>query len=332
MGDCSAVVLNCVPEKLSDPGVYTIQCLFGSDAMSHALVDLGAGINLMPYSLYEKLELGELTPTRMSLSLADRSVKYPQGIIENLLVKVDKFVFPVDFVVLDMDADEKVPIILGRPFLRTAKALIDMYDEKITLRVGDENVTYDVARSMRYPGDQDDFSGPCHSVYFINSFVSGMDRCFVYIYGTDIVGSNGLVDCDGLGEDESCENDEVCDESNEILWLPKMIEVNEIICESEASFVEKPAPLELKVLPSHLEYAYLDEGSNLPVIVSSNLMEEEKLKLIDVLKLHKGAIAWRLSHIQGISPAYFTHRILMEDEYKRWCNHKGVLIRICKKL
>ncbi|XP_076956420.1 uncharacterized protein LOC143631591 [Bidens hawaiensis] len=154
MGDCSAVVLNRVPENLSDLGVFTIPCLFGSDAMSHALADLGAIINLMPYSLYEKLELGELTPTCMSLSLADRSVKYPQGIIKNFLVKVDKFVFPVDFVVLDMEADKKVPIILGHSFLRTAKALVDVYDGKITLRVGDENVTYDVARSMKHPSDQ----------------------------------------------------------------------------------------------------------------------------------------------------------------------------------
>ncbi|XP_076953927.1 uncharacterized protein LOC143628152 [Bidens hawaiensis] len=268
MGDCSAVVLNRVPEKLSDPGVFTIPVLFGSDAMSHALADLGASINLMPYSLYEKLELGELTPTRMSLSLADRSVKYPRGIIENLLVKADKFVFPVDFVVFDMEADEKVPIILGRPFLRTAKALIDVW------------ISFD------------------------------------YICGADLVGTNGLVDCDDLGEDELCENDSVCDELTEISGLPEMIEVNEISCASEAGPVEKPAPLELKVLPLHLEYAYLDEGSNLPVILSSKLTEEQKTKLINVLKLHKGAIAWRLSDIQGISPAYCTSRILMEDEYK----------------
>ncbi|XP_076954443.1 uncharacterized protein LOC143628861 [Bidens hawaiensis] len=238
MGDCSAVVLNRVPEKLSDPGVFTIPVLFGSDAMSQALADLGASINLMSYSLYEKLELGELTPTRMSLSLAYRSVKYPQGIIENFLVKEDKFVFPVYFVVLDMEADEKVPIILGRPFLRTVKALIDVYDEKITLRVGDENVTYDVARSMRHPSDQDDFSG--------------IDSCFDYICGADLMGSNGLVDCDDLGEDELCEKDSVCDELAEISGLPEMIEVNEISCENEAVFGEKPAPLELKVLPSHL--------------------------------------------------------------------------------
>ncbi|XP_076917407.1 uncharacterized protein LOC143577464 [Bidens hawaiensis] len=266
MGDCSAVVLKRVPEKLSDPGVFAIPVLFGSDAISHALADLGASINLMPYSLYEKLELGELTPTRMSLSLADRSVKYPRGIIENLLVKVDKFVFPVDFVVLDMEANEKVPIILSRPLLRTAKALIDV--------------------------------------------------CFDYICGADLVGSNGLVECDDLGEDELCENNSVCDELAEISGLLEMIEVNEISFESEAGPEEKPAPLELKVLPSHLEYAHLDEGSNLPVIVSSKLTEDQKTKLIDVLKLHKGAIAWRLSDTQGISPSYCTHRILMEDEYK----------------
>ncbi|XP_076957407.1 uncharacterized protein LOC143632875 [Bidens hawaiensis] len=219
MGDCSAVVLNRVPEKLSDPGVFTIPCLFGSDEMSHALVVLG------------------------------------RGIIENFLVKVDKFVFPVDFVVLDMEAEDKVPIILGHPFLRTVKALIDVYNGKITLRVG-------------------------------------VDRWFDYIYGADLVGSDGLVDCDDLGEDESCENDSVCDELAEISGPPEVIEVNEISCETEAGSVEKPGSLELKVLPSNLEYAYLDEGSNLPVIVSSKLTEEEKSKLIDVLKLHKGAIAW----------------------------------------
>ncbi|XP_076918871.1 uncharacterized protein LOC143579444 [Bidens hawaiensis] len=279
MGDCSAVVLNRVPEKLSDPGVFMIPVLFGSDAMSHALADLGASISLKPYSMYEKLELGELTTTRMSLSLADRSVKYPRGIIENLLVKVDKFVFPVDLVVLDMEADEKVPIILGCPFLGTAKALIDVYDGKITLRVG-------------------------------------IDSCFDYVCGTDLMGINGLVDCDDLGENELGENDSVCDELAEILGLPEMIEVNEISCENEAGSEEKPAPLELKVLPSHLEYAYLDEGSNLPVIVSSKLTEEQKSKLIDVLKLHKGAIAWRLPDIQAINPAYCMHRILMEGEYK----------------
>ncbi|KAK1408040.1 hypothetical protein QVD17_39670 [Tagetes erecta] len=133
-----------LPEKLSDPGVFTIPCLFGSNLETRALADLGAIINLMPYSLYEKLGLGELTPTRMSLSLADKSVKYPRGIVENLLVKVDKFVFPVDFVVLDMEADSKVPIILGRPFLRTAHANIDVFKGHITLQVGEDIAVFKI--------------------------------------------------------------------------------------------------------------------------------------------------------------------------------------------
>ncbi|XP_076937754.1 uncharacterized protein LOC143605569 [Bidens hawaiensis] len=104
--ECSAVVQNKLPEKLADPGHFTIPCLFGNSTESYALANLGASINLMPYSLYKKLNLGEPVPTRMSLSLADRSVKYPRGIMENVLVKVDKFVFPVDFVILDMEADD----------------------------------------------------------------------------------------------------------------------------------------------------------------------------------------------------------------------------------
>jgi len=112
LGEISSVPLsgewsitNNLPEKLSDPGVFTIPCLFGSNTESRALADLVASINLITYSLYEKLGLGELTLIRMSLSLADNSVNYPRGIVENLLVNVDKFVFPVDFVVFDMDVD-----------------------------------------------------------------------------------------------------------------------------------------------------------------------------------------------------------------------------------
>ncbi|KAJ0438459.1 putative retrotransposon gag domain, aspartic peptidase domain superfamily [Helianthus annuus] len=152
-GECSSVTLNKLPEKLTDPGVFTIPCLFGSGVENHALADLGASINLMPYSFYEKLGLGELKPSRMTLSLADKSVKYPRGVVENLLVKVDRFVFPADFVVLDMEADEKVPLIFGRPFLNTAKALIDVFLGTITLRAGDESVVFEVNK-MRGSGDR----------------------------------------------------------------------------------------------------------------------------------------------------------------------------------
>ena len=118
---------------MTDPGSFTIPCLIGNLTVSNALADLGASINLMPYSIFAKLNLGEPSPTRMSIQLADRSVKFPRGIVENMLVKVDNFVFPVDFFILDMDEDSEVPLILGRPFLATARALIDVYDCKLTL-------------------------------------------------------------------------------------------------------------------------------------------------------------------------------------------------------
>ncbi|KAI3703847.1 hypothetical protein L1987_74043 [Smallanthus sonchifolius] len=164
--ECSAVIQNKLPEKRRDPGSFTIPCLIGSLSVSNALADLGASINLMPYAVFTKLELGEPAPTRMSIQLADRSVKYPRGIVENMLVKVDRFVFPVDFVILDMDEDKNVPIILGRPFLATAKALIDVYSGRLTLRVDEEEVTFDVGRSMQHTQNQDD------SLYFVETVYS----------------------------------------------------------------------------------------------------------------------------------------------------------------
>ncbi|GKA08295.1 putative ribonuclease H-like domain-containing protein [Tanacetum coccineum] len=135
---CSAVLLNKLPLKEKDPGSFTIPCDVGNLHIDNALADLGASISLMPYSMYEKLGIGEPKPTRMSLELADRSIQYPQGIAENVLIKVDKFFLPIDFVILDMREDIGIPIILGRPFLATARAMIDVFNKKITLRIGDE--------------------------------------------------------------------------------------------------------------------------------------------------------------------------------------------------
>ncbi|KAD3336600.1 hypothetical protein E3N88_32119 [Mikania micrantha] len=201
-----------------------------------------------------------------------------------------------------MEADESVPIILGRPFLRTAKAVIDVFDGKLTLRVGDETVTFEIVKSMRHPGDHDDFSDPCHSMYFINSFMSHVDRCLEYVCGADLVVERS---------EEECEID-----NEGVGVISEVLEIDELREESNKPSVESPPALELKVLPSHLEYAFLGEDSTLPVVISSRLSEEEKKRLLDVLRLYKGAIAWKLSDIQGISPAYCTHRILMEDEYK----------------
>ncbi|GJV27253.1 reverse transcriptase domain-containing protein [Tanacetum coccineum] len=106
-----------------------------------ALADLGASINLMPLSIWKKLQLSGLTETKMVLELADRTISKPTGVAENVFVKVGKFYFPADFVVLDFIAEPRVPLILGRPFLRTAHALIDVYEVEITLRNDDQSLT-----------------------------------------------------------------------------------------------------------------------------------------------------------------------------------------------
>ncbi|XP_065633460.1 uncharacterized protein LOC136069159 [Quercus suber] len=117
------------------------------------LTEERASINLMPLFVLRKLGLGEVKPTTISLQLVDRSIKYPRVVIENVLVKVDKFIFPADFIVLDMDKDEEIPLILGRPFLATGRTLIDVQQGKLVLRVGEDKVTFNVFKSMEFPSD-----------------------------------------------------------------------------------------------------------------------------------------------------------------------------------
>ncbi|XP_048231755.1 uncharacterized protein LOC125370421 [Ricinus communis] len=154
--ECSAIFQNKLPEKKHNPRSFTIPYVIGDLTISDALADLGASINVMPYNLFAKLGLGETELTRMSIELADRLVKHPRGIVENVLVKVDKFIFPVDFVILDVDGKSSVPLILGRPFLTTSRAIIDVCDGKLELRVEDETVTFDLNNSMKQSLDHDD--------------------------------------------------------------------------------------------------------------------------------------------------------------------------------
>ncbi|GJR45445.1 reverse transcriptase domain-containing protein, partial [Tanacetum coccineum] len=155
---CSAVILNKLPEKLGDPGKFLIPCDFPGMDECLALADLGASINLMPLSVWKKLSLPELTPTCMTLELADRSITQPIGIAEDVYLKVGKFKFPADFVVVDFDADPRVPLILGRSFLKTGRALIDVYEGELTLRVGKEAVTFNLDQTSRYSSNYDDMT------------------------------------------------------------------------------------------------------------------------------------------------------------------------------
>ena len=132
--ECSAIIQKKLPQKLRDSGSFTIPCTIGNFHCERALCELGASINLMSLSVFKRLGLGEARPINITLQLVNHSLTHPRGIIEDVLVTVDKFIFPMDFIVLDMEEDEDVPIILGRPFLAMGQALIEVLKGELRLR------------------------------------------------------------------------------------------------------------------------------------------------------------------------------------------------------
>ncbi|GKC98636.1 reverse transcriptase domain-containing protein, partial [Tanacetum coccineum] len=180
--ECSAIILNKVPEKLEDPGKFLIPCALQELDRTNALADSGASINLLPHSIYKQLRLGALKPTRMTLELANRSIMHPMGITEDVVVRVDGFTILADFVVVNLEPDPRVPIILGRHFLRTAKALIDLYEEKLTLRVGNDELVFYVEKSEKSKNNSslmktsDNLEEFADELTLLNSFPPGNDN------------------------------------------------------------------------------------------------------------------------------------------------------------
>nr|GFA77430.1 reverse transcriptase domain-containing protein [Tanacetum cinerariifolium] len=214
--NCSAVILKKLPEKLGDPGKFLIPCDFPELVECLALADLGASINLMPFSIWKKLSLPELTPMRMIFELADRSTTRPAGIAEDVFVKVGKFHYLTDFIVVDYVVDPRVLLILKRPFLRTGRALIDVYSEELTLRVDDEAITFKVSQTSKYS-------------YNDAESINQIDVIAV-----------------------ACE-----DEDPSLNLLPvKNEDLKQVDATMTKPLIEEPPELELKELPSHLEYAF----------------------------------------------------------------------------
>ena len=163
-----------IATKVKDPGTFTILCSIGTRYAGRTLCDLGARINLMPLSVFKQLGVGEYRPTTVTLQLADRSHVYPEGKIEDVLVNVDKFIFPVDFIVLEFEADKEVPIILGRPFLVTEKTLIDVQKGELAMRGNDQQVTFNVLEAMKNPDELED----CNFLSVVDFVVvDRSDRC-----------------------------------------------------------------------------------------------------------------------------------------------------------
>ena len=151
--ECSAILQKKLPPKLKDPGSFTFPCAIGNAVFEIAMCDLGTSINLMPWSIFKKMKLGEARPTTVTLQLADRSLTHLRGIIEDVLVKVDKFIFPTYFIILDMQEDKEVPIILGRPFQAMGRTMMDVQKGELRLRDQEEEVTFNVFNAIKHPHD-----------------------------------------------------------------------------------------------------------------------------------------------------------------------------------
>ncbi|PIM97487.1 DNA-directed DNA polymerase [Handroanthus impetiginosus] len=217
-----------------------IPCTIGTYFSGRALCDLGASINLMPYSIYRTLGLGEAKSKSITLQLADRSLTYPKGIIEDILVKVDKFIFPADFVVLDMEET-----------LAIGRTLIDIQKGELTTSVQDQQITFNVFKAMKFSNKSDE-------CFFISLF--------------DNLARNESIAKQPLDLLERALLDLIDEENEEDLEVVKTLDASKSFT-SRGPSIEEPPTLELKPLPSHLRYAYLGESNTLPVIISSSLSE-----------------------------------------------------------
>ncbi|XP_057744977.1 uncharacterized protein LOC130962831 [Arachis stenosperma] len=248
-----AIIQHKLPQKLKDPGSFQIPCIIGEVMVEKALCDLGASINLMSLTMMKRMKIEEAKPTRMALQLADRTFKFPHGIVEDLLVKVGDFIFPADFVVLDMEEEAKASIILGRPFLATAGAIIDVQKGELTLRLHDEKLVFNVFKAMSYPSES---LKECMRVDVVDIAVQE-----IFEETTKEV-----------AEEEFTKDIEVSDIKAAETTMPSM---------SEKVKEEKGAPKpELKALPPNLKYAYLGSDESHPVIISSALSQEQEEELI----------------------------------------------------
>ncbi|RVW63866.1 Pol polyprotein [Vitis vinifera] len=280
-----------VSNQIQRSGVSTISVNIGGTQVEKALLDLGASVNLLPYSVYKELGLGELKPTSITLSLADRSVKIPRGVIEDVLVQVDKFYYPVDFVVLDTDPIVKginyVPIILGRPFLATSNAIINCRNGVMQLTFGNMTLELNIFHLCQKHIHPEEDEG-------LEEFEENPDE------------SHEDLD-DGLAEPMGM-NVVMSNWRQKPVILP-LFKDEEEMKEAKDAILK----LELKTLPAELKYAYLEEGNKAPVVISSSLTVSQEDNLLRSLESTRRPSDGKISDLKGISPLICTHHIYMEE-------------------
>ncbi|CAM8902659.1 unnamed protein product [Rhodiola kirilowii] len=312
----SAVMQRKVPPKCGDPGTYTIPCTIGNIRIENCMLDLGASINVLPYSIYSCLRIGPLEPAGLTIQLADRSLKQPEGKIEDVLVQVGELVFPADFYVLKMEncgPGDHAPILLGRPFLKTSKMKIDCDSGTLSMEVEGEVFSFDIFRAMKHPLEFE-------SVHALDTLDDLVEEFHPEREEDPL--ELALINAVYAHEDSYELTDGVRDAllALEVSQpLTRYYEANEVRlfkAKSAIPSIEQAPEVELKPLPEHLKYAFLGENDTLPVIIKNGLGADQERRLVEVLARHKLAIGWTLADIRGISPAVCMHRILLEDDAK----------------
>ncbi|KAM1006077.1 hypothetical protein ACFX2A_002871 [Malus domestica] len=327
----SAVLQRKLPPKCKDPGNFTISCIIGNTRFEQCMLDLGASINVMPYSIYASMNLGELKQDGVIIQLADRSNAYPKGVFEDVLVQVNHLIFPANFYVLEMEDSShapSLPILLGRPFMKTARTKIDVFMGTLTIEFDGDIIRFNLSETIKYPIE--DHS--CFAIDIVDSLAQvHLDRMnddaleIALVHGIGIRNEGG-----GILATHGMESDHIdvppCDEVFEmvaaLVSLPSqsgkspLSILDSVLANKLLPSIVQPPTLELKPLPCHLKYVFLGEDQTLPVIISSSLTAQEEDKLIRVLKEHKSAIGWTLADIKGISLTTCMHRILLEEGAK----------------
>ncbi|KAK4410207.1 hypothetical protein Sango_0093700 [Sesamum angolense] len=276
----SVVINRKLPEKCKDPGMFTLPCIIGNKRIERAMLDLGASNNGMSYSVYQALNLSTLQDTNVIIQLADRSYVRPMGLVEDVLVKVNDLLFPVDFYILKMGVEgvnNPVSILLGRPFMKTAKTKIDVDESTLSVEFGGEIVKFNISEAMKYPNE-------LQALYQIDV----IDSVVHDVVEEELVGT----ELDLIMElDENDVEDDFVETLSEALRPPSLDESNYSTTHTKLlpSVLQAPK-LELKPLPKHLKYIYLGNEETLPVIISSKLSKEHEEKLVTLLREHRTAI------------------------------------------
>ena len=328
--ECSAIIQRLtVPRKLEDPGSFTLPCAIGPLTFERCLCDLGASVSLMPLSIAKKLGFTQYKKCKISLVLADRSVKLPIGILEDLPVKIGNCEVPTDFVVLEMDEEPRDPLIFGRPFLATAGAMVNVRDGTIDLHLGKDHILhFDIKEMMKKPTTQGE-------IFYIDEMDALADNFLEELAIEDSL-QHALTIERETQMIENKESDELVrrldvhleeDGEDEFMELPQMTQhaasadIQENLHEADWSELKAPK-VELKPLPHGVRYAFLGPNETYPVIVSSELTENELSMLLNELKKYRKALGYSLDDIKGISPSLCMHRIHLEDESKTSIEHQ----------